>query len=161
MNKSLYLKAKELNNESNELFNLINLIKKFLDNNETKFKNKESIIALKVIKNYLLNKEKELEIVQTNCRNNRIELVNTCNHEIAIKNTNIDEYFCLICNHYFGSDIPEKSLISIDTKNDYKTYYEVKKIFDNLVNSDRNIIEDLTEELIRIQYEKDIKVYRR
>lgn len=161
MNKSLYLKTKELNDKSDELFNLINPLKKFLDNNETKFKNKESIMALKVIKNYLLNKEKELDTVQINCRNSYKELINGCNHEIAIKDTNVDEYFCLICNHYFGNDIPEESIISIDTKSNYKTYYIIKEIFNNLVNSDKDIIETLTKELEKIQYESDIKVYRR
>ena len=159
MNKELYLKNKELNNKSDELFNLINSLKKFLDNNESKFKNKESIIALKTIKDYLITKEKELDIVQNNYKNSYVELINTCNHEIAIKN--INQYYCLICNHSLGKNIPKESIISIDAKSDYLIHYTIIKILDNLIINDKDIIEPLTEELIKIQDEKDIKVYRR
>ena len=159
MNKELYLKNKELNNKSNQLFDLINSLKKFLDNNESKFKNKESIIALKTIKDYLITKEKELDIVQNNYKNSYVELINTCNHESAIKN--INQYYCLICNRSLGKTVPKESIISIDAKSDYLIHYMIIKILDNLIINDKDIIEPLTEELIKIQDEKDIKVYRR
>lgn len=161
MNKELYLITEEKRNKERELFSIVKTLEIFLNEKEKNFKTKESINALNSIKSYLIKKEKELEIAKDNYKNSYNELVNTCNHEIALKPSNTPYYYCLVCEECLGFEIPNNSIISIDTTNDYKVKYKIEEIFKNIVHSDKDLIKTISENLGEIQYESDIKIYRR
>lgn len=163
MNNDLYIKIENLNKTFWELSSLIQTLTDFLKENESKFKNDESIKALNRIKVYLELKNKEYYNCKAELKQNELELRTTCKYEIAIKSDNTF-YQCLICNSYLRcqSNIgPEVSIICIDVKNDYQTTDKIKKVLKDIMYNDRDLIEIISEYIEKIQYESDIKVYRR
>ena len=161
MNKELYIKKQEIFNSNRKLSNTVNSLNEFIINNEKIFKKVESIEALKIIKEYLVNIEKELKINDNECRKISRELFCSCSHEITIKKDRYCSYECLVCNRILGSDIPKESLISIDTNNDYQTEIKILKTFKDIVNSDKDLLDTINDALEEFQYESKIKVYRR
>ena len=158
MNKELYIKKQEIINNNRKLSSTVNSLNEFITNNEKIFKQIESIESLKIIKEYLTNIEKDLDISDNECRKISRELICSCEHEIAIKRTSFCSYECLVCGRVFGSDI---SLISIDTNNDYEIEIKILKTFKDIVSSDKNLLDTINEALEEFQYESKIKVYRR
>lgn len=158
MNKELYIKKQEIINNNRKLSSTVNSLNEFIINNEKIFKKIESIKSLKIIKEYLTNIEKDLDISDNECRKISRELICSCEHEIAIKRTKFCSYECLVCGRVFGSDI---SFISIDINDDYETEIKILKIFKDIVNSDKNLLDTINEALEEFQYESKIKVYRR
>ena len=161
MNKELYIKTKELKQKSNNLQSTFSSLNKFITKNEKIFKKNESIEALKKIKEYLLNIEKELDISNNECRKVSRELICSCKHEIAIKRTRVLNYNCMVCGVNLGSDISKETLISIDTNNDYETETKLVKIFKDIIYSDKELIDTMNDALEDFQYDSKIKVYRR
>lgn len=163
MNKQLYIKNEKKLMELNKLFFLTQSLKSFLDENENNFKKQESIKALKKIREYLECKNKEYCNCEDQQRDINQELYLTCNHEIAIKYSNSLYYECLICNHYldYNMNTTPQNTIFIDATNDEQVAYNVKKIFDEIVHSDKDLTETISPHLEEIQFERNIKVYRR
>lgn len=159
MNKDLYLKKEKLNNENQKLRSIFHYLKKFMKENEQIFKKKESIEALKSIKEYLIKIESEVIESDKECLKIHKELIGSCNHDVSIKRC--WDYQCLICKRYINKDIPKESLISIDTNGDYITEDKILKIFEDVVHSDKDLVETLGEALEELQYDSKIKVYRR
>lgn len=164
MNKELYKKNYKELRELNKLYNIINTIENFLKENEKKFRFPSSLNALKKIRDYLELKQKEYE--ECNIRQKEIykELYNTCKHEISIKYSHYPSYHCLICEQTVGVNkeiIPEVSLLSIDTTNDYEVACIIEEKFNEVVNCDLDLVEEMTNLIEDLQYDRDIKVYRR
>ena len=159
MNKDLYIKEQKEFDKNTNLTNTFHCLKEFIEEEEKIFKRKESIEALKSIKEYLTNLQKEL--LESNKEYQKIhkELACSCNHEVAIREG--FGYHCLICYTSLGKDIPKESLISIDTNGDYITEDKILKIFEDVVHSDKDLVETLGEALEELQYDSKIKVYRR
>lgn len=85
-----------------------------------------------------------------------------CQHEIAITLGNVkDIYSCLICGKKLGHAPKEKSIIAIDTMNSSNKTWEIKEKFEQIVYSEDDLIETMTDILEDMQYESKIKVYRR
>jgi len=164
MNKELYIKTEKLLEEVRSASFLEGRIRKFLEDNENKFKKEESIKALKKIRAYFELKEKMYQECERRYEEVYKEFRSTCQHEVAIKYNNRPYYHCLICNSPLGHNsdiIPETSIISIDTTNDYKVGYIIKEIFEEIIYSDKDLVETINEVLEEMQYDRDIKVYRR
>lgn len=163
MNKELYIKREEQLKKLRELSFLVHTLEKFLEKNEKNFKKEESIEALKRIKEYFKLKEDEY----CECDKEYWELYDqlrfTCKHEVAIRYFNSSYYQCLICgnNLDYCDKLPEKALISIDTADDYKVADIIEDIFKEVVHSDKDLMETISEAIEEMQYEKNIKVYRR
>jgi len=162
MNKELYIKWEKNSKKIQELSSLLNCLQTFLKENEKNFKKEESIEALKKIKTYLKTKEEEYQTSVT--IQEKKELYSTCNHEVAIKRNNMSYYQCLICKHNLTRDINdnlEHTHIFIDTTQDYQAIDIIEEIFEEIVHNDKDLIETINNELLEMQYDKDIKVYRR
>lgn len=164
MNKELYIKNEKQKKELTEISRVVYTLEKFLVKSENKFQNKESIEALKKIKEFLELKKKETEKYKKIQQATYQELYTTCKHEIAIKYSNIPDYRCLVCNCSLTiehKDIPKESLIMVDTTNDYKVAYMIEETFQKIIYSDSDLIETINHFLEEIQYERNIKIYRR
>ncbi len=165
MNKELYIKREKQLEELNRMYSLVNWLQKFLSENEKNFKMDESIESLKKIKMYFEQKEKEHQDFENKVTETYKELCSTCKHEIAIRYSNRPySYICLICNCALkeNSDmIPNDSLISIDTTKDYEVAYIIEKVFKEVVYSEKDLIETIDELVEELQYDRNIKVYRR
>lgn len=164
MNKDLYLKRESYLKQLNKLRNIVNDLEDFLKENENKFKKKDSIIALKTIKSYFENKKNEYEVIKL--RYNKIdkELFKTCKHEVAIKYNIYPSYQCMICGRTLGVNheiIPEISLLSIDTTDDYNVVKIIENRFKEIVKSNLDLVEEMTYLVEELQYDRNIKVYRR
>lgn len=164
MNKELYIKNANKEKELKELYYILRNLQSFLKDNENNFKREKSILALKRIKEYLEKKENEYKLLENEQKNIEKELYHTCNHEIAIKYSNIPTYQCLICKNNLDKDrniIKEKALISIDTTNDYKVAYIIEEVFKEVIYSDKDLIDTINDLIEELQYERNIKFYRR
>lgn len=164
MNKELYKKNYKELKELNKLYNIIKTIENFLKENEKKFTFPESLDALKKIRDYLELKQKEYEEHKNKQRGIYKELYNTCKHEISIKYSQYPSYQCLICEQTVGVNreiIPEVSLLSIDITNDYKVARIIEEKFNEVLNCDLDLVEEMTNLIEDLQYDRDIKVYRR
>lgn len=161
MDKVLYKKKNELIDKQYNLSIIVSSLENFFNENEKNFKRDESIATLKSIKNYLIEKKTELNDVKKDLIILQRKLIQNCNHEIAIKRSNIYNYQCLICNCSLGANIPQNSLISINTTKDYKVTSVIENIFKDIVYSDKDLIKTISYAVEEIQYESEIKVYRR
>jgi len=162
MDKETYKKNKEFRNKIELLEREINTIKNFLNKNESKFKKNDSIKALKNIKEYLIKKQAQLEKDQNNYKEDHEIFSLGCQHEIAITlGCAKDIYRCLICGKKLGHASKEKSIIAIDTMNSSHKTWEIKEKFEQIVYSEDDLIETMTDILEDMQYESKIKVYRR
>lgn len=160
MDKELYIKREEQLKKLWEVRSLVSVLEESLINNQENFKRKESIEALKRIKLYFELKQKELLEIDKKEKKIYNELYSTCKHEIAIKGWQGNPYYqCLICKHNFNE--PKKSLISIDVTNDFQVGYIIDKIFKDVVQSDKDLMETIGDAVEEMQYDRDIKVYRR
>ena len=164
MNKELYIKNEQQKQVLKSITAQVYNLEKFIKESNNKFQQEESIEALKKIKKYLELKQQELKETENVQKNIYKELYTTCNHEVAIKYSNIPNYRCLICDCALtreSIDVPKQSLISIDTTNDYKVAYMIEELFQKIIYSDEDLIETITKFLEEIQYERNIKIYRR
>ena len=159
MNKSLYIKKQETNNKNFELRCVFDYLSDFIGKYEIIFKRKESIEALKSIKEYLIKIENEVIESGKECEMIHKELARSCNHEVAIKGD--WHYHCLVCKINLGENIPKESLISIDRNKDYMAEDKIYEILEDIVHSDKDLVETLNDLLEELQYDSKIKVYRR
>ena len=164
MNKELYIKNEKAIEKERNLSCTVSILKEFLEDNEDNFKEVESIKSLQTIRNYLIKKVEELNEARKTSKEISKELYSTCNHEIAIQSRLCFGYACLVCNHLLTrerNDVPSKVLISIDTSNDYETEYIIKDTFEEIVHTDKDLIETISELVEDMKYDRNIKVYRR
>lgn len=163
MNKELYIKKENAIKRERQIFCDISNLKEFLKDNEKNFKEVESIKALQAIRNYLIKKEKELKEAEQNSKYISKELASTCKHEITIKQNPFYGYCCLICNRHFTNDnnIPNNTLISIDAVEDYHAFLDIQNSLKEIAHSDKDLIATMSELVEDMQYESNIKVYRR
>lgn len=161
MNKELYIKKEITLQELMKSRALVNCLQTFLSQNEKNFKQEESIEALKRIRFFLTLKEEEYQKIQRRKETLEQKLLKTCQHEVAIKYSNVPHYYCLICNCILEGAPPEDALLSIDTTDDYKVGNIIDKIFEEIVHSDKDLIETINAVLEEMQYERNIKIYRR
>lgn len=155
MNKKLYIKRDNQIKELKKLKIIVDSLESFLKENEKKFKRIESVEALKKIRLFFEKKQKEYLDCENKAKEMDKELYCACSHEVSIKHFNL-QYHCLICDH-----VVSDSLISIDISNDYKVIHIIESIFNDVVYSDKDLIETISEKLEEIQYDRNIKVYRR
>jgi len=164
MNKELYLNREKYLEQLNKLRNIVDVLEVFLKENETFFKRKESINALKTIRTYFKNKENEYEEIKIKYNELDKELFTTCKHEVAIKSNIYPWYQCLICGRTLGVNheiIPEISLLSIDITDDHNVAHIIENKFKEIVGSNLDLVEEMTYLVEELQYDTDIKVYRR
>lgn len=162
MNKELYTQQEKIKIELDEIEREIRSLSIFLRDYEKSFKRNESIESLKTIKAYLLQKEQEYQKIYQNYCELEKELISTCNHEIVLnRRVGSPEYECLMCKSDLGKKLPPKSLISIDISNDYKFEYLLEDILKKLVHSNLDLVETISNAVEEMQYEREIKVYRR
>lgn len=164
MNKELYIRKEESLKELQKLRVLVSCLQTFLEKNEKNFKREESIEALEKIRTYFEINEKEYHESESKYREVEMKLYSTCNHEVAVKRSNYFCYECLICNRILESNrdkVPENSLISIDTTKDYEVAGIIEEIFKEVVHSDKDLIEEISDAIEEMQYDRDIKVYWR
>ena len=164
MNKELYIKRENKLNELNKLRVIVRALQDFLENNENNFKKEESVEVLKRIREYYEVKQKEYDTNEEEEKKIYKELYSTCNHEVSVKWSNRPAYRCLICECAFDEDgipINEIALISVDTTKDYEVAYIIEDIFKDIVHSDKDLVETINDAVEDLQYERNIKVYRR
>ena len=159
MNKELYLKKEETLNKLRKISSTVGKLERFLGENEKNFKREESIQVLKKLREYLqLKKELEKEL-ESWYKQQNIELIKMCEHEVSIKNRRTQSYRCLIC----GCIMDEKQAQSIlvDISNDYQVEYIIEKELQNIIHSNKDLMQKMLSLIENMQYERDIKVYRR
>ena len=164
MNKELYIKKQNAIKRERQIFCHITNLKEFLKDNEKNFKEVESIKALQTIRNYLIKKEKELKEAEQNSKYISKEFASTCKHEITIKQNPFSGYCCLICNRRLTSDnnsLPNNTLICIDAVEDYHAFLDIQNSFKEISHTDKDLIETMSELVEDMQYDSNIKVYRR
>lgn len=160
MDKELYIKREEQLKKLWEVRSLVSVLEEFLIKNQENFKRKESIEALKKIRSYFELKQKEYLEIDKKEKEIYNKLYSTCKHEIAIKGWEGNPYYhCLICGHNYNE--PKKPLISIDVTNDRQVGYIIDKILKDVVHSDKDLMETISDAVEEMQYDRDIKVYRR
>lgn len=163
MNKELYIKKENAIKKERKIFCDISNLKEFLKENEENFKEAESIKALQSIKNYLIKKEEYLKGIEQQSKDISKELSSTCKHEIAIKQNPFSGYSCLICNKTLTRDnnMPNNALICVDAVEDYHAFLAIQNAFKESVHSDKDLMETMGELVEDMQYDRNIKVYRR
>lgn len=160
MYKELYIKREEQLKKLRGVRSLVLVLEEFLRNNQENFKRKESIEALERIRLYFELKQKEYFEIEKEERKICNELYSNCKHEVTIKGDGGNPYYqCLICKR--NSIESKNSLISIDVTNDRQVAYIMDKILKDVVHSDKDLMETISEALEEMQYDRDIKVYRR
>lgn len=159
MNKELYIKERELLEKVRSLYSTFNSLREFLNKNEKKFINKKSILALQEIKEYLIILKEQLNKEDKNYKSLQRELISSCKHELVIKDGY--NFVCPICESFFGNIIPDDTLLAIDVSKDYKASSKINSTLKEVVYSDKDLIETFLELLEEIQYENDIRIYRR
>lgn len=153
------IKRKERMNKLNSDYWKLN---EFLRENQNKFKNKESIEALKRINAYFETTQKELTKLQKEIKIARLRPRTDCKHEIILKNANQLE--CLICGcDLFREDVDCELKIDLggDVYRQNEIYNKVLTIFDEIIKQEGDIVEEMIPLLEELQYESDIKIYRR
>lgn len=164
MNKELYRSIIENSNELRKLKFVLDSLRLFLKKNENSFKNEESINSLRRIKVYLENVEKDYQRRDLELRRKRLLLYSTCEHEVAIKSIEGAGCRCLICNKSFSwcdNIFPNEVSISVDVTRDYQVANIIGEIFEHAVYSDGDLVETISDALEELQYDRNIKVYRR
>jgi len=154
--KELYINYKKEEKELRKLQFLIEDLQKFINLYEKNFKRQESIIVLKKIKEYLTNNKEKLNTTKNKVKELEQKLITTCKHDIVIKD--YLSYICLICGEYVER---EQSKIAIDTTKEPHLTNRIIKILIETIQSDKDLIETMSKELEEMQYEREIKVYRR
>lgn len=159
MSKELYIKKKETLKELREISGLVGTLEYFLKENEKNFKREESIKALKRIREYLKEKQEIHNKLEEQFKEQSVELMRICKHGISIKSRPFSSYHCLMCGKNMGEkDIPN---ISVDTTNDYQTEYIIEEQFQRTVHSENDLVLTMLSLIEDMQYERNIKVYRR
>lgn len=160
MDKESYRQIKFQNSAIYELDKEISQIEK-ITINESLFHDKKSLEAFKIINEYLKNKKNELKILSLVNRDNKKEFINSCNHEIGIKDAARDDYYCLICQLTLicGQDKACKLLIDISKESCLTTL--IDETFEKVVYSDKDLVSTMEKELQNIQYEHEVKIIRR
>lgn len=164
MDKKLFIENINLSKETSKLGFIVRDLQKFLNENEKKFKEEKSIEAIDKIKLYLETKEQEYNDSNLKRKKLRHELSKNCNHEIAIKKGHVNLYECLVCNRtltFNEKEMPSESLISIDATKDYEAVGIILNTFKDVVYSDKDLVETISNTVEELQYEKNIKVHRR
>ena len=160
MNKELYIKREEQSKKLSEVRGLVFVLRKFLENNQENFKRKESIEALKRIREYYELKNSEYLEIDKKEKEIYEKLYSTCKNEVIVKGDGGNPYYqCLICKRNFIE--PKNSLISIDVTNDRQAGYIIDKMLKDVVHSDKNLMETISDAVEEMQYDREIKVYRR
>lgn len=160
MDKELYIKREEQLKKLWEVRSLVLVLEEFLIKNQENFKRKESIEALKKIRSYFELKQKEYLEIDKKEKEIYNKLYSTCKHEVIVKGNCGNPYYqCLICKR--SSIEPKNSLISIDVTNDRQVGYIIDKIVKDVVHSDKDLMETISDAVEEMQYDRDIKVYRR
>lgn len=159
MSKELYIKKEETLKELREVSGLVGILEHFLKENEKNFKREESIKALRRIREYLKEKQKIHDRLETQFKEQSVKLMRICKHDISIKSRPFSSYHCLMCEKNMGEkDIPN---ISVDTTSDYQTEYIIEEQFQSTVYSENDLVQTMLSLIEDMQYERDIKVYRR
>lgn len=160
MDKESYRQIKFQNSAIYKLDKEISQIEK-ITINESLFHDKKSLEAFKIINEYLNNKKNELKILSLVNKDNKKEFINSCNHEIGIKDASRDDYYCLICQLTLicGQDKGCKLLIDISKESCLSTL--IDETFENVVYSDKDLVSTMEKELQNIQYEHEVKIIRR
>lgn len=91
----------------------------------------------------------------------RVEVVFTCSHDIIYKNDSNSSYECLICKGYIGDKIPDGTAIAIDLFKNINLLHEINEVFRDIVYSDKDSISTFNDFIDSMQYENNIKVYRK
>lgn len=159
MNKELYIKERELFEKVSSIYSTIYRLREFLNKNEKKFRDEKSILALKEIKEALTELKEKYDEANKKYKLLERELILSCKHELVIKDGY--NFVCPICERSFGNEFPDDALLGIDVSKDYKTSDRINNTFKEVVYSDRDLIETFLDLLDEIQYDSDIKIYRR
>ena len=159
MNKELYLKKEETLNKLREISSKIGELERFLGENEKNFKREESIQVLKKLREYLQLKKELVKELESQYKQQNIELIKMCEHEVSIKNRRTQSYRCLICG--CNMDGKQTQNILVDISNDCQAEYIIEKEFHSIVHSNKDLMQIMLTLIENMQYERDIKVYRR
>ena len=160
MDKELYKKIKNQNTIIYELDKEISQIEK-ITTKESLFQDKKSLEAFETINEYLKNKKNELINISLLNRNYKKEFINSCNHEIGIKDAARDDYYCLICQLSLICGQDKGCKLLIDISKDYNLSTLIDDTFNKVVYSDKDLISTMEKELQNIQYEHEVKIIRR
>ena len=136
-------------------------LSKFLNNHEKKFKKKESILALKRIRDFCENKRKETEQIEKEYRRVRVILCSMCSHEVIVKDS-LGNSICPICKDNFVRDYPNttKYVINILTYDDRKINSIIDSMINEVIESNEEFVEYLEEKLEDFD-DDNVKVLRR
>ena len=159
MNKELYIKKEETLNELRKISFLVGTLERFLGENEKNFKREESIQVLKKLREYLQLKKELVKELESQYKQQYVELIKTCKHEISIKNIRTQYYKCLICG--CNMDGKQTQNILVDISNDCQAEYIIEKEFQSIVHSNKDLMQTMFSLIENMQYERNIKVYRR
>lgn len=160
MNKELYLKTKELEKEYYNNYAIVESLKKFLKENKNKFREKESLMALKEISIFLERKEVENKKLYNELNKVKEKFVLSCKHEVVLQNCYGKSYTCAICQTYVEN--PQYFIITaLDLISNRSLVYKLKEMVDKSLENDINFQSFIEENMRELQYEENIKVYRR
>lgn len=136
-------------------------LSKFLNNHEKKFKKKESVLALKKIKDFCENKRKESWQIEKEYRRVRVILSSMCSHEVIVKDR-LGNSICPICKDNFVRDYPNttKYVINILTYDDRKINSIIDSKINEAIEGNEEFIECLEEKLEDFDA-SNVKVLRR
>lgn len=160
MDKELYKQIQSQNTVIYELDKKISQIEK-ITIKESLFHDKKSLKAFKVINEYLKNKKDELRNITLLNRNDKKKFINSCNHEIGIKDECRDDYYCLICQLPLICAQDKACKLLIDTSKDYRVSPIIEETFNKILYSDKDLVSTMEKELQNIQYEHEVKIIRR
>ena len=155
MNKKLYIEKIETEKLLNEKYHDIYQIATFIREYEKCFKKKESIEALKRIKEYLKNEMIKYEKIENEYNKIYFEFQDNCEHEIAVSDSDINNCKCIICNYdLYSNEERQKPKIIMDASTNIEL---LKNRLDEIIYSDKDPIE----EIFDYASEANIKIYRR
>lgn len=166
MHKKNLIELYNIMTKDGELTSIIHSLYKFLQEYENCFTKKESIEALKNIKQYLKEKENEIKNLEIEYKKTRMELNKNCKHEVLIDSNNRltcssnKNFTCSICHKSFNLKDIDFHCIILEKDVRISSYFpddDIGEIIYQIFSKDEDIMEVFEN---YVDCEK-IRIYRR
>lgn len=158
MHKKYLIERFSMREKSGKLYGVIHDLNEFLYTYENCFKRKESIEALKKIREYIELKEEESTKLHQETKKNEIKLRESCKHEVLINSK--DEIYCSICHRRFKANEINFNCIILEGSTRMRCWFaddDIAAIIYEIFLKDENIF-DTFENYIK---DENVKIYRR
>lgn len=158
MDKKLYKELREKQKYYSEAYSNHSKLSNFIKNYETFFEEEKSIDALKKIKEYIKSLWESVRKTNDDIRRIKRDLRNTCDHEVVVYWEHVIGNECLLCGNDVNIDSEKNKNIKliIEKLDSYEYRDTLKKLCDELIDTDQDVTEGVLEKVREINDKKVI-----